>query len=150
MIRFVTCIAFFAVFVILLFTSEWFISFASLSKVQFHWHWFIVIEFVVIAIVETWFFSAFIKMFDENARSFTRFIITFFYDSLVQFVVEFDCCFNQLIEIFEFFASTNQFVFDIVFEFSAKHNHKNSIVSFDKIDLFLKSCDIVDCWDSLN
>ena len=88
-------------------------------------------------------------MFDEDVCSFTRFIIAFFHDFLVQLVVEFDCCFNQVIEIFEFFASTNQLVFDIVFEFSAKHNHENSIVSFDKIDLLLKSDDIIDCRNSL-
>ena len=84
-------------------------------------------------------------MFDENVCFLTRLIIAFFYNFFIQFVVEFDCCFNQMIEIFEFFVSTNQFVLDIVFEFSAKHNHKSSIVSFDKIDLFLKSDDIVDC-----
>ena len=84
-------------------------------------------------------------MFDEDVCFFTRFIIAFFHDFLIQFVVEFDCCFNQMIEILEFFVSTNQFVLDIVFEFSAKHSHKSSIVSFDKIDLFLKSDDIVDC-----
>ena len=50
-----------------------------------------------------------------------------------------------MIEIFEFFVSMNQLVFDIVLEFSAKHNHKSSIVSLDKIDLFLKSDDIIDC-----
>ena len=150
MIRFVTCIAFLIVSVTLLFIFEWFISFASLSKVQFHWHRFIIIEFVAIAIVETWFFFAFTKMFDENVCFLTRFIITFLHNSLVQLVVEFDCCFNQMIEILEFFVSTNQLVLDIVLEFSAKHNHKNNIVSLDKIDLLLKSDDIIDCWNSLN
>ncbi len=79
-----------------------------------------------------------------------RLIVSLFYSSFIQFVVEIDDYFNEIEHVANEFVITHSFVLKIVFKISSKHCYKCDIVSLNKIDILLKPCYVIYCKDSLN
>jgi len=79
-----------------------------------------------------------------------KLIVSFFNNSFIQFVVEIDNYFDKIEHVANEFVIAHNFVLEIVFKISSKHCYKCDIVSFDKIDIFLKFCYLVCYKDSLN
>ncbi len=79
-----------------------------------------------------------------------KLIVSFFYNSFIQFVVEIDNYFDKIKHIVNVFVIAHNLVLKIVFKISSKHYYKCDIVSFDKINIFLESCCVLCCKDLLN
>jgi len=79
-----------------------------------------------------------------------KLIVSLFYNSFIQLVVEVDSYFDEIKHVVNKFGIAHNFVFEIVFEILSTYCYKYDIVSFDKINIFLKSCYVVRCKDSLN
>jgi len=79
-----------------------------------------------------------------------KLIISFFHNFFIQLVVEIDNYFNKIKYIANKFVIVHNFVLKIILGTSSKHCYKCDIVSFDKIDIFLKFCCVVCCKNLLN
>jgi len=79
-----------------------------------------------------------------------KLIVLFFHNSFIQLVVEIDNYFDKIKYVANKFVIAHNFVLKIVFKISSKYYYKCDIVSFDKIDIFLKFCCVVCCKNSLN
>jgi len=79
-----------------------------------------------------------------------KLIVSFFHNSFIQFVVEIDNYFDEIKHVANEFIIAHNFVLKIVLKISSKHCYKCDIVSFDKINIFLKSCYVICCKNSLN
>jgi len=79
-----------------------------------------------------------------------KLIVSLFHNSFIQFVVEVDNYFNKIEHVVDKFVIAYNFVLEVVLKISSKHCYKCDIVSFNKIDIFLKSCYVVCCKDSLS
>jgi len=79
-----------------------------------------------------------------------KLIISFFHNFFIQFVVEINDYFDEIKHIANEFVIAHNFVLKIVFEISSKHCYKCDIVLFDKINIFLESCYVIYCKNSLN
>ncbi len=79
-----------------------------------------------------------------------KLIVLLFHNSFIQLVVEIDDYFDEIKHVANEFAIAHNFVLEIVLEISSKHCHKCDIVSLDKINVFLKSCCVLCCKNSLN
>jgi hypothetical protein len=90
------------------------------------------------------------RRFKRGFCSLSKLIISFFYSSFIQLVVEVDGHFDEIEHIADASAIAHNFVLKIVLEISSKHCHKCDIVSLDKISILLKSCCVLCCRDSLS
>jgi len=79
-----------------------------------------------------------------------KLIVSFFYNSFIQFVVEIDNYFDKIKHVANEFVIAHNFILKIVLKISSKHCYKCDIVLFNKISIFLKSCCVVCYKDSLN
>jgi len=88
--------------------------------------------------------------FKEDSCPFMKLIVLLFHSSFIQLVVEIDDYFDEIKHVANEFFIAHNFVLKIVLEASSKYCHKCGIVSFDKIDIFLKFSCVVCCKDSLS
>jgi len=147
-VRFATWITRFLEFVILL--SSKVLLFTLLNKIQFH-RCRLTIVWVTVLLIETKFFQViFGRRFKEGFCFFVELIVSLFHSSFIQLIVEIDNYFDEIEHIANEFVIAHDFVLEIVFKISSKHCYKCSIVSFDKINILLKSCRVLDCKDSLS
>jgi len=79
-----------------------------------------------------------------------KLIVSFFHSFFIQLVVEIDNYFNKIKHVANEFVIAHNFVLKIVLEILSKHCYKCDIVLFDKINIFLESCYVVCCKNSLN
>jgi len=79
-----------------------------------------------------------------------KLIVSLFYSSFIQFVVEIDNYFNKIKHVANEFVISHNFVLEIVLKILSKHCYKCDIVLFNKINILLKFCCVVRCKDLLN
>jgi len=90
------------------------------------------------------------RQFKEGFYSFVELIVSLFYSSFIQLVVEIDDYFDEIKHVANAFVVAHNFVLKIVLEVLSKHCYKCDIVSFNKIDILLKLCYVFCCKDSLS
>ncbi len=79
-----------------------------------------------------------------------KLIVSLFHSSFIQLIVEIDNYFDEIKYVANEFVIAHNFVLKIVFKISSKHCYKCDIVSFNKIDIFLKFYYVVCYKDSLS
>jgi len=79
-----------------------------------------------------------------------KLIVSLFYSSFIQLVVEIDNYFDKIKHIANKFVIAHNFVLKIVLKILSKYCYKCDIVLFDKIDILLEFCYVLYCKDSLN
>ncbi len=79
-----------------------------------------------------------------------KLIVSLFYISFIQFVVEINNYFDKIKHVANEFVIAHNFVLKIVFKISSKHCYKCDIILFNKINILLKSYCVIYCKNSLN